>query len=573
METLLQHFLGAITKEADIEQLKKLILQIAFKGNLVGQSLNDEPVSVLLERIQEEKKRLVQEKEIKREKPLLPVTQAEIPYQIPHNWVWERLGNCILYLIGGGTPPKNNPQYWHGDIPWASVKDLKNDMYLERTVDTITDAGLLNSSSNLIKKGNIIISTRMGLGKIQLNTIDVAINQDLKAVFLLNSSMLREYFYYYYKSLEIKGTGTTVAGIKQDQLLNILMPIPPIDEQKKIVRRIEDLFGLCDRLQKAIRRQEHDSLVMNRSVFNRVQDYNNPLQLEDLKFVIENMEYLCNTKEDIGLLRDSVLSLAVQGKLIEQDTSDEPAGILLEKIKLEKEQLIKEKKLKKEKPLPQITDKEQPFKLPKGWKWVWLGDILHSTDAGKSPKCIDRPAKEDEWGVIKTTAIQKDKFIEVQNKVLPEGFKISDSYIIKRGDVLITRAGPKNRVGIVCCVDTIVTNLILSDKTVRISLPNNFIFNKYISLALNSPVLRGFIESKMTGMAESQVNISQNNMRLFCIPLPPLVEQKRIVEKVHQLTVLCDEVEKGIEQSERERTKLLRAVLQDTFKVKEEILN
>ncbi|MBH0358173.1 restriction endonuclease subunit S [Bacillus toyonensis] len=297
-------------------------------------------------------------------------------------------------------------------------------------------------------------------------------------------------------------------------------------------------------------------------------------KINTFKVAYVNLETELKQKEIlVGQLKDSILRDAIQGKLVQQDENDEPAIVLLERIKEAKEQLIKEKKIKKEKPLPQITDEEKPFDPPNGWEWVRLGDIIYSTDAGKSPKCIDESVEGDKWGVIKTTAIQKNDFIETQNKVLPQNFAISDSYVIKKGDVLITRAGPKNRVGIVCYVDEITKNLILSDKTIRFSLPDNLIFNRYISLALNSPLIRPFIESKMTGMAESQVNISQNNMRLFCIPLPPLVEQVRISEKINQLMSLCDELEANIEQSKIESETLMKAVLQEAFMVKEEVLN
>jgi len=278
-----------------------------------------------------------------------------------------------------------------------------------------------------------------------------------------------------------------------------------------------------------------------------------------------NNEVHCQ-EQLISKLRQSILQEAVQGKLVPQDPNDEPASVLLERIKEEKERLIKEGKIKKEKPLPPISEDEIPYELPNGWKWARLGEVLYSTEAGKSPNCVDNPVNGDEWGVIKTTAIQKNAFLENENKILPKDFPLRDKYKININDVLITRAGPKNRVGIVCCVNELTKNLILSDKTVRLTLSNDLISHKYISLALNSKPIRPFIEQKMTGMAESQVNISQNDMRNFPIPIPPLNEQKRIVEKVDQLMALCDELEKNIEQSKKDSELLMQSILQEAFK-------
>lgn len=257
----------------------------------------------------------------------------------------------------------------------------------------------------------------------------------------------------------------------------------------------------------------------------------------------------------------------MQGKLVPQDPSDESAEVLLEKIKEEKERLIKVGKIKRKKPLGEIREEEKPCTIPKGWKFIRLDKILISTDAGKSPSCNNRIARQDEYGVIKTTAIQINKFLSYENKVLPETFVISDDYKINKNDVLITRAGPKNRVGIVCCVESDTHNLILSDKTVRFRMSESLINHKYVCYALNSSLFRKFIEDKMTGMAMSQVNISQSNMRYFILPFPPLNEQNRIVEKVNSLMSLCDELEKKIEKQKGYSNRLMESILKDSFKV------
>jgi len=268
-------------------------------------------------------------------------------------------------------------------------------------------------------------------------------------------------------------------------------------------------------------------------------------------------------------LRQQFLQDAVQGKLVEQDPIDEPAGELLKRIKSEKEQLTKEKKLKKEKELPAIKEEEIPFEIPEGWVWCRLGEIIHDTEGGKSPNCLHESAQGNEWGVIKTTAVQEMHFLENENKVLPNNFIVSEKHKILEGDILITRAGPKNRVGIVCCVEELTKNLILSDKTIRILHSREYLLSKFIALALNSPLIKPLIELKMTGMADSQVNISQDNMKRFLIPLPPLSEQQRIVRKMGQVMETCDELEESIKLSASLNEKLLQQVLREALQEKE----
>lgn len=177
-------------------------------------------------------------------------------------------------------------------------------------------------------------------------------------------------------------------------------------------------------------------------------------------------------------------------------------------------------------------DDEIPFEIPDSWAWIRLSSVLTSTDAGKSPQCKNRPRSQGEWGVIKTTAIQDAFFLEDENKALPDGFEVPAHSIICSGDLLITRAGPRNRTGIMCVVDYQPENLMLSDKTVRLSYIRENVDPYYIMAALQSPDMQNGMIASMSGMAESQVNISQEKMKRFLLPLAPLEEQHRIVKQI-----------------------------------------
>lgn len=228
------------------EKLKKSLLQAAMQGKLTQQLPEDGDARDLLAEIQQEKKRKIKAGDIKATKLLPPIDPEETPYKIPENWVWTRLGHVVLANVGGGTPDKSNPLYWDGEIPWASVKDLCSNT-LASTKDKISFEGLKHSTTNLIPKGNIIICTRMGIGKIAFNEIDVAINQDLRALFL-PVQILKRFFYYQYLILNFESKGATVKGVSLEVLNNTPFSLAPMIEQERIVGILDNLIPRLDQL-------------------------------------------------------------------------------------------------------------------------------------------------------------------------------------------------------------------------------------------------------------------------------------------------------------------------------------
>lgn len=230
---------------SDLEVLKSKIIDAGIQGKLTEQLPEDGTAEELLRQIAKEKKQLLKEKKIKATKALPEITEDEIPFEIPDNWKWVRIQELIEKDLGGGTPSKAVPEYWdNGNIPWASVKDFSaaEGGYLVDTIDHITQEGLENSSANLADEKSIVICMRMGLGKIARVAKPMAINQDLRAIWL-NKAVLEDYFVLFYSTLRIEGRGMTVAGIRKNELMSMVFPLPPISEQKRIVEKIQQIMS------------------------------------------------------------------------------------------------------------------------------------------------------------------------------------------------------------------------------------------------------------------------------------------------------------------------------------------
>lgn len=269
----------------------------------------------------------------------------------------------------------------------------------------------------------------------------------------------------------------------------------------------------------------------------------------------------------LAKLKQAILQEAISGKLTAgwraAHPEVEPATQLLKRIQAEKARLIADKKLRKEKPLPKITPEEIPFDIPEGWEWCRFGDIIGNTDSGWSPACLKNVAPTGKWGVLKTTAVQMREYLEQENKELPPSLKPKPAMEAKPGDILITRAGPANRVGICCLIRSTRPLLMISDKLVRFRpVQSN---PEYIELFVASGEFQKLIEESKQGMAQSQVNISRGNLTVTLTPLPPLAEQEAIVERVDELMGSCRALEEEIAASRSHAAHLLQAVLKEAF--------
>ena len=274
--------------------------------------------------------------------------------------------------------------------------------------------------------------------------------------------------------------------------------------------------------------------------------------------LLSHLNLLATAPGGVARLRELILTLAVQGKLVPQDPKDEPASELLQRVAtsaaVRAVKIIKAKGGKDE-----IA---APYGLPDAWAWSRLGDIVENMGSGWSPAC-DEGERIDQtrWAVLRTTAVQVNEYRAREHKVIPAKLSPRPEIEVKDGDILITRAGPMNRVGISCWVNNTPPRLMLSDKIVRFHSIADEMLPAFIVLALNAGWTKGQIEKAKTGMAASQVNISQSDLRAFWLPVCSRVEQSRIVTRVEELMRLCDALEAKAQLAAAQHTQLVSTLL------------
>lgn len=274
----------------------------------------------------------------------------------------------------------------------------------------------------------------------------------------------------------------------------------------------------------------------------------------------DNLPLLAGAPNGIKKLRELILELAVRGKLVPQDPSDEPASALLKRIAEEKVRLVAEGRIKKQKPLAEIGEDEKPFELPVGWEWARLGSQVVESGAGWSPSCEPRPREGNEWGVLKVSAVSWGVYQSEENKALPANLDARPEHEVAEGDFLVSRANTAELVARSVVVEATPSRLMLSDKIVRLKL-TDCCDRRYVNLVNSAPLARQYYARVAGGTSSSMKNVSREQILNLPIALPPLAEQHRIVAKVDELMALCDRLEARQTDAESAHARLVQALL------------
>ena len=552
---VLENFDTIFRNEKSLESLNKIILDLAIRGKLVEQNPEDEPASELLKRIKEEKERLIKEKVIKKEKELPKIEKDEIPFEIPKSWEWVRLGEIINYTENLDIQKKLNENTIINYVDIDAI-DNKNFKIIEPKRKIVKE--LSTRARRILKKDYIMYSAV----RPYLNNICI-IEEELenfigstgffvfkpleiknKYIFLM---LLSDYVVQYFTE-SIKGFNSP--SINNNIFEQTLIPVPPLAEQQRIVEKVERLQELIKNLKEVYLSNEESRLNLKKSLLTEIEKSNSDKELlKNLELVFSNFDKVIRSKEDIKDIRNLILSLAIKGKLVEQNPEDEPASELLKRIKEEKERLIKEKVIKKEKELSKIEEDEIPFEIPESWEWVRLGEI-GILQTGNTPQTSKNEYYGNDIPFI-TPADITSKGINYNNRGLSFLGKEKGRVVLKNSLLQVCIGGS---IGKVFYTDREVCfNQQINGITLYLS---NY---KYIYGILSSVYFYESLLENSNGTATPIINKSSWGNLL--VPLPPLAEQQRIVKRVEKLMSICDMLEEKIVESERVSEKLLESLV------------
>mgnify|MGYP000868650862 CR=1 FL=1 len=532
-----------------IAQLRQMVYQLAITGYLTPRGEVVEDVQTLLQQIEATRQRLVRDKKYKR---LLELESESIRIpeyiEIPDTWCWTRL------LDIGEVNPRND------------AKDDETAAFLPMSGISQVHRGPVAAGTKQwreIKKGY----THFASGDVVLAKITPCFENGKAAVITelpsesgigagttelhvfrpIHKGLLPEYVYLFIRSplfsLEGEKHMTGTAGQKRlttDYFATRAFPLPPTEEQSRIVTKVDELMALCDKLE--AQQQEHRKLrnSLRQSTLQAVAAATSPHELQTTwERLSNNFNCLFHGPEDVTELRKSILDLAVSGYLSQLEESDEPASILLDRILKAKTKGVADGSVVRKKHVK--PEELEETVLPAHWESITLDDAISTIDAGWSPACLPSARDDDsKWGVLKTTSVQVLRFMPHEHKELPSSLDPRPQYQIGVGDILITRAGPKNRVGICCVVDNAPPRLMISDKLIRFHIVDDLIDARFVALCLSAGEPGRIVERLKSGMAESQMNISQDKLRAVTIPLPPMAEQRRILGKIESIMMVID---------------------------------
>lgn len=555
---LLAHF-SRISEAPDaIPCLRRFILDLAVRGKLVKQDPKDEPASALLKRIQSEKAGIRKEK-------LLPPIDAE-PYKIPSSWEWTRLGNTGRVFNGNSVSESDKADLSKviEGYPFIATKDVgygRDRLAYDNGIRVPFDA----SGFKVAHAQAVLICSEGGSAgkKVGITERDICFGNKLYANELwrgINPYYILSVYQSspFFKEFASRMTGI-IGGIARSEFLLLPVPIPPANEQSRIVAKVDELIVLCDLLEavQAGRETRRDGLV---AASLKRGDNQADVQSfrEDTRFYLRYLPRLTTRPAHIQQLRQTILSLAVRGQLVPQDPSDEPSSELLKRIQAEKTQLMKDGVLRKERPMPPIGGDDAPFAIPPSWSWSRIGTCSLVTEYGTSVKSVNAT---DGVPVLNMGDIQGGKVVLGGQKRVPRGIDDLPRLLLKRFDLLYNRTNSAELVGktgIYLGEDDTYT---FASYNIRIRFPTHLTNPIFANLAMNAPYFRQTQILPELKQQCGQANVNGTKLRNMLIPLPPLAEQHHIVAKVEELLTLCDRLESQLTTSQTESRRLLEAVL------------
>ena len=554
-DRLLAHYERIADAPDTVPRLRRFVLDLAVRGKLVDHDPNEEPAAELLKRIAKEKARLVKARESRREKSLPEIESDDVPYEIPYGWEWTRIREITSNR--GQTVPDC-------DFTYIDVTAINKEIGCIEGAKVISASEAPSRARKIVRKGDVLYSCvrpyLLNIAIVEREISPVPIASTAFAVLNGFELVLPRYQWIVLRSpvmvtsVEEKMRGQAYPAINDSDFALLLFPLPPLAEQHRIVAKVDELMALCDRLEVArIEREAMRDRLSASSLARLDAPDPDPMVFRNhAAFALEHLTPLTTRRDQIKALRQTILNLAVRGKLMAQDPNDEPASELLERIAADRVRLEKIGSIKRSKPLPPVDTTDAPFNLPAGWAWARFPEV-GTFGRGKSkhrPRNDPILYNDGKYPFIQTGDIARSGGLVETYSSLYNDAGLAQSTMWPAHTLCITIAANIADSGILAfdaCFPDSVVGLITHD-----SISARF-FEYFIRTAKGD--LHEFAPST------AQKNINLGILTEVLIPLPPLAEQHRIVARVDELMALCDRLETSLTTTDNTRSRLLGALL------------
>jgi len=546
-----------------IKKLRELILDLAVRGLLVPQNPDSEPAGSWLIEKSKERDLLVKSKAIKKPKKLPIIDNSEVPFTLPEGWEWERLGNFCRKLTDGSHNPPRDAGSGHPMLSSQNVNFGKIDFSSPSRYVTDDDFDKENNRTN-VQPGDVLLNIVASIGRSAVVPSNAPQFVLQRSVAVIESPINPEYLSKHFISpvclsyYEKNAKGTAQKGIYLGKLSLMLIAVPPIEEQHRIVAKVDELMTLCDQLEQQTEASiaAHQTLV--EALLGALTNAPDHASFQQAwQRIAEHFDTLFTTEHSIEQLKQTILQLAVMGKLVPQDPNDEPASELLKRIANEKIRLIREGKIKKQKPSPSITDNQVPFELPNGWKWCRLTDVGNLA-RGKSkhrPRNDPKLYSNGSIPLVQTGDVARSDGIITTYTALYNEIGLSQSQLWPKGTMCITIAANIADTGILgfdACFPDSVVGYTLLDQNIDV---------KYFDF---------FIQTAKSHLEEFAPSTAQKNINLeilsqLQVPCPPAPEINRIVHRVQELNGLFDQLNARLKNSQTIQLHLANALTEQAI--------
>jgi len=537
-DNFIEHFATFAAAPNGVAKLRELILQLAVHGKLVPQDENDEPASVLKSKILAKRKRSVESRDMTATATATEWPDGPLPHSLPDGWEWIRLGE-FGWFLGGGTPSKERAEFWTGDIPWVSPKDM-NRPYMDDVIDHVSPLGVENSSGKMIPKGSLLMVVR---GMILAHSFPVAlamreltINQDMKALQLtmpeLGEYLLRCCAAIKFRMLaNVERSSHGTCRLPTEAVANFPIPLPPLAEQRRIAGKVDQLLALCDEL---ATRQESRRAARSALVVATLDRLTSPSAAAEsashAKRLQDHFDLLFDSPTTIPHLRQAILQLAVQGQLVPQDPNDEPADIVAND-----------------------RDTDRPFDIPSHWRWGLVGQVAEA----RLGKMLDNAKNFGTPRVyLRNTNVHWMRFDLTSLKEMPFKDGELDEFEVRRGDVLICEGG--HGIGRSAVWEGQHEQVMFQKALHRVR-PRKDLDGYFFTFCMRVYDAIGVLQTYYTGAGIP--HLTGRSLAKLLFPVPPLAEQKRIVSKVTELLSPCDALESQLQSTESASTQLLASAV------------